>query len=118
MMEDARERLKGLPSYLNSQVIGQGNVIPEVTDALLDGELGLTDSARPKGTFLFLGPTGVGKTELALAFTRYLLGDDHLIRLDMSEFQNQESVGVLLGRSENETGERPGGQERHFCVPE
>ncbi len=70
----------------------------------MDGELGLTDPHRPKGSFLFLGPTGVGKTELALAFTRYLLGDDRLIRFDMSEYQNQESVGVLLGRSEDERG--------------
>ena len=98
------DKLQGLEQHLADQIIGQPNVLPDVVDALLDGELGLTDPSRPKGTFLFLGPTGVGKTELTLAFTRHLFGEGHLVRLDMSEFQNQESVGVLLGRSENESG--------------
>ena len=97
-------RLQALGSHLEEQIIGQPNVLPEVVEALLDGELGLTDPSRPKGTFLFLGPTGVGKTELTLAFTRHLFGEAHLVRLDMSEFQNQESIGILLGRSETETG--------------
>jgi ATP-dependent Clp protease ATP-binding subunit ClpA len=96
--------LQGLKGNLEAQIIGQGNVIPQVVDALIDGSLGLTDPSRPKGTFLFLGPTGVGKTELTLAFTRYLFGEEHLIRFDMSEYQNQEAVGVLLGRSESEIG--------------
>ena len=97
-------KLRGLEAHLAGQIIGQPNVLPEVVEALLDGEFGLTDPQRPKGTFLFLGPTGVGKTELTLAFTRHLFGEGHLVRLDMSEFQNQESVGILLGRSENESG--------------
>jgi len=97
-------KLQGLEEHLADQIIGQPNVLPDVAEALLDGELGLTDPTRPKGTFLFLGPTGVGKTELTLAFTRHLFGEGHLVRLDMSEFQNQESVGVLLGRSETESG--------------
>ena len=96
--------LTGLGTALENQIKGQPHVLPPVVEALQDGELGLTDPDRPKGTFLFLGPTGVGKTELTLAFTRYLFGKDHLVRLDMSEFQNQESVGVLLGRNENEAG--------------
>ncbi|MCB1453456.1 MAG: hypothetical protein KDJ43_07400, partial [Rhizobiaceae bacterium] len=66
------ERLTKLEAHLRQTIIGQANVIPAVNEALLDGELGLTDPNRPKGTFLFLGPTGVGKTELCLAFTRYL----------------------------------------------
>ena len=98
------KRLNGLGAHLGRHIIGQANVLPQVIDALQDGELGLTNPRRPKGSFLLLGPTGVGKTELCLTFTDYLFGKDHLIRLDMSEFQNQESVGVLLGRSENETG--------------
>ncbi len=97
-------RLRALESHLEDQVIGQPNVLPQVAEALIDGELGLTDPDRPKGTFLFLGPTGVGKTELSLAFTRYLFGEEHLVGLDMSEFQNQESIGILLGRSESEQG--------------
>ena len=97
-------RLQGLQPHLEAQIIGQGNVIPPVADAVVDGSLGLTDPGRPKGTFLFLGPTGVGKTELTLSFTHYLFGDGHLARFDMSEYQNQDSVGVLLGRSEREVG--------------
>lgn len=68
------------------------------------GELGFTKSNRPKGSFLFLGPTGVGKTELTLAFTRYLFGEESLLRFDMSEYQTQESLGVLLGGKLGETG--------------
>ena len=98
------DRLKGLDGHLAGEIIGQANVLPDVVAALLDGELGLSDPRRPKGSFLFLGPTGVGKTQLTLAFTEYLFGEGHLIRLDMSEFQNQESVGILLGSSETETG--------------
>ena len=104
-MTSARvERLKDLGSHLGSRIIGQPNVLPEVCEALLDGELGLSDPSRPKGSFLFLGPTGVGKTELTLAFSEYLFGEGKTIRFDMSEFQNQDSVGVLLGRSESEQG--------------
>ena len=98
-------RLRGLRSHLEANVIGQGHVIPRVVEALHDGELGLTDPARPKGTFLFLGPTGVGKTELCLCFTRYLMaGEENLARFDMSEFQTQESLGVLLGGKLGERG--------------
>ncbi|HEX8310491.1 MAG TPA: AAA family ATPase, partial [Chthoniobacteraceae bacterium] len=68
------------------------------------GELGFTKSHRSKGSFLFLGPTGVGKTELTLAFTRYLFGEEKLLRFDMSEYQTQESLAVLLGGSLGEDG--------------
>ena len=61
------------------------------------GELGLSTLGRPRGSFLFLGPTGVGKTELTIEFTRYLFGDDRLFRFDMSEFQTQDTIGLLLG---------------------
>src|SRR5690606_24632892 len=60
------------------------------------GELGLQQSNRPKGSFLFLGPTGVGKTEITIAFTEYLFGSGHLHRFDMSEYQNQDALSVLL----------------------
>jgi ATP-dependent Clp protease ATP-binding subunit ClpA len=68
------------------------------------GELRLTTPNRPRGSFLFLGPTGVGKTELSLAFTDYLLGKDKLFRFDMSEYQTQDSLGVLLGGRVGEIG--------------
>ncbi len=100
----ADDRLNGLADHLHDRILGQSNVVPDVVEALLDGELGLTDPNRPKGGFLFLGPTGVGKTELTLAFTQYLFGEGHLVRFDMSEFQNQDSVGILLGRTEQERG--------------
>jgi len=98
------ERLRQLQSHLSDRIRGQNHVIPRVVSALHRGELGLTTPNRPRGSFLFLGPTGVGKTELSLAFTDYLLGKDKLFRFDMSEYQTQESLGVLLGGRIGETG--------------
>ena len=98
------ERLRQLQSHLSDRIRGQNHVIPRVVSALHRGELGLTTPNRPLGSFLFLGPTGVGKTELSLAFTDYLLGKDKLFRFDMSEYQTQESLGVLLGGRIGETG--------------
>jgi ATP-dependent Clp protease ATP-binding subunit ClpA len=101
---DRLEPLRQLQSYLRDRIRGQNHVIPQVVSALHRGELGLTTLNRPRGSFLFLGPTGVGKTELSLAFTDYLLGKDKLFRFDMSEYQTQESLGVLLGGRVGETG--------------
>jgi ATP-dependent Clp protease ATP-binding subunit ClpB len=101
---DRLERLRQLQSYLRDRIRGQNYVIPRVVSALHRGELGLTTLNRPRGSFLFLGPTGVGKTELSLAFTDYLLGKDKLFRFDMSEYQTQESLGVLLGGRVGEIG--------------
>ena len=98
------ERLRQLQSHLSDRIRGQNHVIPRVVSALQRGELGLTTPNRPRGSFLFLGPTGVGKTELSLAFTDYLLGKDKLFRFDMSEYQAQESLGVLLGGRIGEIG--------------
>jgi ATP-dependent Clp protease ATP-binding subunit ClpA len=90
------ERLSMLAPALTRDVRGQSHVVGPVTRVLLRGELGLTNPARPKGSFLFVGPTGVGKTELTLAVARHLgLGDP--FRIDMSEFQTQDSVAELLG---------------------
>lgn len=96
--------LEALGDHLAKQILGQPHIIPDVTAALQNGELGLTDPARPRGTFLFLGPTGVGKTELTLTFTKRLFGEEHLIRLDMSEYQTQEALGILLGRQSSDEG--------------
>ena len=98
------ERLRQLQFHLGDRIRGQNHVIPRVVSALHRGELGLTTPNRPRGSFLFLGPTGVGKTELSLAFTDYLLGKDKLFRFDMSEYQTQESLGVLLGGRIGEIG--------------
>jgi ATP-dependent Clp protease ATP-binding subunit ClpA len=98
------ELLLQLQSYLEDRIRGQNHVIPPVVSALHRGELGLTTPNRPRGSFLLLGPTGVGKTELSLAFTDYVLGKDKLFRFDMSEYQTQESLGVLLGGRIGEIG--------------
>src|SRR6266545_5327963 len=98
------ERLRQLQSHLSDRIRGQNHVIPRVVSVLHRGELGLTTLNRPRGSFLFLGPTGVGKTELSLAFTDYLLGKDKLFRFDMSEYQTQEILGVLLGGRIGEIG--------------
>ena len=86
------------------QIRGQDHVIARIASLLQRGELGLRKPGRPRGSFLFLGPTGVGKTEVTLTFTRYLLGEECLFRFDMSEYQNQESLAVLLGGKLGERG--------------
>ena len=98
------ERLRNLEAHLRSQILGQNHVIPPVVAALQRGELGLAYATRPRGSFLFLGPTGVGKTELTIAFTNYLLGRDRLFRFDMSEYQTQASLAVLIGGRLGEVG--------------
>jgi ATP-dependent Clp protease ATP-binding subunit ClpA len=99
-----RNKLRNLERHLKSQIKGQDHVIPRICSVLRRGELGLAHPNRPKGSFLFVGPTGVGKTEITIAFTKYLCGTDHLHRFDMSEFQNQSSVGLLLGSSTSDKG--------------
>jgi ATP-dependent Clp protease ATP-binding subunit ClpB len=97
-------KLQGLEKILSQRIRGQAHVIPRVVSVLQRGELGLTKPTRPRGSFMFLGPTGVGKTEITLAFTEFLFGADKLFRFDMSEYQTQESLGVLLGARLGERG--------------
>jgi ATP-dependent Clp protease ATP-binding subunit ClpB len=97
-------KLQGLEKTLSQRIRGQAHVIPRVVSVLQRGELGLTKPTRPRGSFMFLGPTGVGKTEITLAFTEFLFGADKLFRFDMSEYQTQESLGVLLGARLGERG--------------
>ena len=99
-----RAKLRELENHLRQRIRGQDHVIARIASLLQRGELGLRKPGRPRGSFLFLGPTGVGKTEVTLTFTRYLLGDDRLFRFDMSEYQNQESLAVLLGGKLGERG--------------
>lgn len=98
--------IQGLGPFLDERIIGQEHVIPKVVPIVQNGELGLADPKRPKGTFLLLGPTGVGKTEITLLITEYVYKDvgKHCIRLDMSEYQNQESLGLLLGKENTSRG--------------
>lgn len=101
---DRLEHLRHLEAHLTAQIRGQDHVIPRIASVLQRGELGLAPQGRPRGSFLLLGPTGVGKTEITIAFTRYLLGDEKLFRFDMSEYQTQDSLGLLLGGKLGETG--------------
>src|SRR5580698_7186190 len=97
-------RLHGLETFLRQRIRGQNHVVPRVVSILQRGELGLTKPTRPRGSFLLLGPTGVGKTEITLAFTEFLFGKEKLSRFDMSEYQTQESLGLLLGAKLGERG--------------
>jgi ATP-dependent Clp protease ATP-binding subunit ClpA len=97
-------KLQRLENILRQRIRGQNHVIPRVVSVLQRGELGLTKPTRPRGSFMFLGPTGVGKTEITLAFSEFLFGADKLFRFDMSEYQTQESLGLLLGARLGERG--------------
>ncbi|HJO95115.1 MAG TPA: AAA family ATPase [Victivallales bacterium] len=94
-------KLSNLEKHINSKIIGQYEVIPKLVETLRIGEMGLADKDRPKGSFLFLGPPGVGKTETVKVFTEYLFGNDHLYRFDMSEYMHFDSVKEFRG---DETG--------------
>src|SRR5664280_1862539 len=97
-------KLHELESNLRQRIRGQDHVLPRIVSLLNRGELGLTKPGRPRGSFLFLGPTGVGKTEVTLTFTSFLMSKEHAFRFDMSEYQTQESLGVLLGGKLGERG--------------
>jgi ATP-dependent Clp protease ATP-binding subunit ClpA len=99
-----RALLTNLESHLKASIRGQDSPLARMASVLRRGELGLSAPNRPKGSFLLLGPTGVGKTESIVVFTRYLAGDERLFRFDMSEYQTQESLGLLLGANSAERG--------------
>lgn len=97
------DALRDLAARLKKRLRGQDVAIDRIVERLQHGELGLTSSGRPKASFLFLGPTGVGKTELTLRFTEELLGPGRVVRLDMSEYQTADRLALLLGDM-NEAG--------------
>jgi ATP-dependent Clp protease ATP-binding subunit ClpB len=108
-------RLMELQAHLRARIRGQEHVLPRVISLLKRGQLGLTKSNRPRGSFLFLGPTGVGKTETTVAFTDFLFGEGKLFRFDMSEYQTQESLGILLGAKLGERGTLAMAYDRSHC---
>ncbi len=111
LMEGDREKLLRLPKELHQRVVGQDEAIQAVSDAILRSRAGIADENRPIGSFLFLGPTGVGKTELAKALAENLFDDEHmLIRLDMSEYMEKFSVSRLVGAPPGYVGYEEGGQ--------
>ena len=97
-------KLHELDALLPREIRGQSHALPRIISTLKRGELGLSKPGRPRGSFLLLGPTGVGKTEVTVVFTNHLFGPDRLFRFDMSEFQNQEALGLLLGARLGERG--------------
>ena len=110
MMEGERTRLLALEEELHKQVIGQDEAVIAVSNAIRRSRAGLSDPGRPNGTFLFLGPTGVGKTELCKTLARFLFDtEDALVRLDMSEFMEKHSVARLIGAPPGYVGYEEGG---------
>src|SRR6266581_250970 len=105
-------KLQQLDVLLPREIRCQSHTIPRIVSAVRRGELGLTKPARPRGSFLLLGPTGVGKTETVLVTTTQVFGAGQLFRFDMSEFQNQEALGLLLGARLGEVGYLGGVRER------
>ena len=109
--EDENERLRHLEETLHKRVIGQDEAVEAVSKAIRRGRVGLKDPKRPIGSFLFLGPTGVGKTELSKALAESLFGDENaMIRIDMSEYMEPHSVAKLIGSPPGYVGFDEGGQ--------
>ena len=111
IMESEREKLLGLEEILHKRVIGQDEAVTKVSEAILRSRAGIKDPRRPIGSFLFLGPTGVGKTELAKALAEALFDDEKsMIRIDMSEYMEKYSVSRLIGAPPGYVGYDEGGQ--------
>ncbi len=111
LAEGESERLKNLESILHERVVGQDEAVSAVAKAIRRGRIGLKDPRRPIGSFLFLGPTGVGKTELSKALAEAMFGkEDALIRVDMSEYMEKHSVSKLIGSPPGYVGYEEGGQ--------
>ena len=123
LMEGEREKLLHLEDVLHERVIGQNEAVQKVSEAILRSRAGIQDPNRPLGSFLFLGPTGVGKTELAKALAQALFDDEkNMVRIDMSEYMEKFSVSRLIGAPPGYVGYDEGGQlteavRRHpYCV--
>jgi ATP-dependent Clp protease ATP-binding subunit ClpB len=111
MLQSEREKLLNLEEELHHRVVGQDEAIAAVSDAIRRSRAGLQDPKRPIGSFIFLGTTGVGKTELAKALAEYLFDDEHMMtRIDMSEYQEKHSVSRLVGAPPGYVGYDEGGQ--------
>lgn len=111
LLESEREKLLKLADQLHERVVGQDEAVTAVADAVLRARAGLSDPARPTGSFIFLGPTGVGKTELSKALAEALFDtEDNMVRLDMSEYMEKHSVSRLIGAPPGYVGYDEGGQ--------
>src|SRR5205085_1918106 len=123
MMQGEREKLLKMEDRLHTRVVGQDEAVRLVADAIRRSRAGLGDPKRPYGSFLFLGPTGVGKTELCKALAEFLFdGEDHLVRIDMSEYMEKHSVARLIGAPPGYVGYEEGGhltevvRRKPYCV--
>ncbi len=111
LVEDEMAKLRELEQRITARVVGQDEAVEKIARTIRRSRAGLTDRSRPLGSFLFLGPTGVGKTELAKAITEQLFGDDsYLIRLDMSEYMERHAVARMIGSPPGYVGHEAGGQ--------
>lgn len=111
LVESERSKILSLPEKLHARVIGQDQAITAVSDAIVRARSGLKDMSKPIGSFIFLGPTGVGKTELAKALSEAMFDDEnHMIRIDMSEYMEKYSVSRLIGAAPGYVGYEEGGQ--------
>ena len=111
LMQGENEKLLSMEDYLGKRVIGQKEAIAAVSDAVRRSRAGISDPNRPTGSFLFLGPTGVGKTELAKALADFLFDDEKaMVRIDMSEYMEKASVSRLIGAAPGYIGYEEGGQ--------
>ena len=111
LLESEREKLLRLPEELHRRVVGQEEAVVAVAEAVLRSRAGLADPARPMGSFIFLGPTGVGKTELCKALAQALFdSEDNMVRLDMSEYMEKHAVSRLIGAPPGYVGYDEGGQ--------
>ena len=111
LVEGEREKLLGLEDILHKRVIGQSEAVTKVSEAILRSRAGIANPNRPIGSFLFLGPTGVGKTELAKALAQALFGDEkNMVRIDMTEYMEKFSVSRLIGAPPGYVGYEEGGQ--------
>jgi ATP-dependent Clp protease ATP-binding subunit ClpB len=122
-MQGEVDKLLGLESHLHERVVGQEEAVRAVADAVVRSRSGLKDPNRPIGSFIFLGPTGVGKTELARALAQFLFDDEQaMIRVDMSEYMEKHAVARLIGAPPGYVGYDEGGQlteavrRRPYCV--
>ena len=110
MMQGERDKLLRMEDFLHNRVVGQDEAVTLVADAIRRSRAGLADPSRPYGSFLFLGPTGVGKTELTRALAEFLFdSEEHLVRIDMSEFMEKHSVARLIGAPPGYVGYEEGG---------
>jgi ATP-dependent Clp protease ATP-binding subunit ClpB len=110
MMEGEREKLLGMEESLGTRIIGQEEALGAVSDAVRRARAGLQDTSRPTGSFMFLGPTGVGKTELCKALAEFLFDDEHaIVRIDMSEYMERHAVARLIGAPPGYVGYDEGG---------